>query len=155
MSKKVVDSVVFTNVAHVYLTDSDGGADVRESEEEDVGTVVVRGGKIICTGSKCLSADELRALGTETEVVDLEGGSILPGLTAYGSALGMGEIMAEPSTQDGEVADGLAANVAPVLANELIRAADGASFGTKDALYVTPPLLFPSFHLFPAGKIFH
>jgi hypothetical protein len=39
--------------------------------------------------------------------VDLEGGSLAPGLTRYGSPSGLSEILNEPSTNDGAVVDPL------------------------------------------------
>ena len=36
------------------------------------------------------------------EFVDLEGGSLAPGFTSYGSSLGLEEILFEPSTNDGD-----------------------------------------------------
>lgn len=135
MEKKLVNDVVFTNVSAVYLSDGDDVSErfSAQGEEEVVGVVVVRGGKVSCLGQRCLGdfgEGELKGI----EVVDLKGGALLPGLLSYGSPLGLVEITQEPSTQDGYVGEGLAFGVAEVLKDELIRASDGASFGTKDAL---------------------
>lgn len=116
----------------MYLSDGD---DVEErfagEGSEEIGVVVVEGGKVVCLGNKCLEDFEsMKGL----EVVDLKGGALMPGLLSYGSPLGLVEIVQEESTQDGYVGEGLAFGVADVLKDELIRAADGASFGTKDAL---------------------
>jgi len=127
-----VNDLIFTNVSKVYLSDGD---DVEErfsalGQREEVGVVVVKDGKVACLGKNCLEELELKGL----EVVDLKGGALLPGLVSYGSPLGLVEITQEESTQDGSVGEGLAFGVADVLKDELVRAADGASFGTKDAL---------------------
>ena len=101
---------------------------------------VVRGGKLVCVDSPS-SACVQSALSEEAdlELVDLEGGSISPGLTTVGSPLGLGEIFSEASTQDGTPADSLSSSI-PGLAggsNALIRAVDGLSFSTRHALYVS------------------
>ncbi|KAF7375144.1 Carbohydrate esterase family 9 protein [Mycena sanguinolenta] len=68
-------------------------------------------------------------------VVDLQGGSISPALVAGGSALGLQEIAAEPSTADGSVFDALSMEIPTILGLQIpIRAVDGLQFETRDAL---------------------
>jgi hypothetical protein len=59
-----------------------------------------------------------------------------PDLLFLSFSSGLVEIIAEKTTQDGEIADSLKQATIVALQDQLIRAADGASFGTKDALYV-------------------
>ena len=69
--------------------------------------------------------------GDVDEFVDLEGGSLAPGLTSYGSSLGLEEIIIEPSTNDGDVFDPLAdENLPSVLGKDtaIIRAVDDLQF---------------------------
>ena len=71
------------------------------------------------------------------EFVDLEGGSLAPGLTSYGSPLGLVEISLEPSTNDGVVLDPLVdGNLPSVLGKDtaIIRAVDGLQFQGRNTL---------------------
>jgi hypothetical protein len=97
-------------------------------------TVVVRGGRIACLAegdvfNVCQGFDH-------EDVVDLEGGSLAPGLTSFGSKLGLSEIQHEPSTMDGPVFDPLTMRVPDILGNVMIRAVDGLQFGGRHSLYV-------------------
>jgi hypothetical protein len=74
----------------------------------------------------------------DATVIDLEAGSISPGLVSFGSPLGLEHIQAEQSTTDGPVFDPLSRNGVPdILGGDgaIIRAADGLLFQTRDALY--------------------
>lgn len=99
-------------------------------------TVVVEQGQIVCTQT---SVDNCSAsLGEEETVIDLAGGAIEPGLTTYGSPLGLVEIRLEPSTNDGPVLDPLNDRDIPasVVGAGVIRAVDGLAFEGRGALYV-------------------
>ncbi|KAF5347941.1 hypothetical protein D9756_010123 [Leucocoprinus leucothites] len=83
-----------------------------EEEVEDAGSkdVYIHNGKIFCTtdtGSPCLSGSSILDVQDIKEVLDLRGGALLPGLTSFGSPLGLEEIAQEPSTNDGSVPDAL------------------------------------------------
>ena len=95
------------------------------------GVVGVQGGDIICvTAQQCRRFKSLA--GT---VVDLEGGSIQPGLVTYGSELGLQEIAMEKSTVDGLIFDPLTRDIPKVLGEDaIIRAADGLQYQTRNAL---------------------
>ncbi|KZV63157.1 carbohydrate esterase family 9 protein [Peniophora sp. CONT] len=130
------DIVVFSNVRSVVLPGAEG---VREaftaSADEEAGTAVVVDGRLACWGAtaKC---DTLIAATDDVQIVDLKGGSIAPGLTAFGSNLGLSEIQGEASTRDGYVYDPLHGNV-PAAAggnDALVRAVDGLQFGGRDEL---------------------
>lgn len=76
---------------------------------------------------------------SDTKVIDLEGGSISPGLVSFGSPLGLEYIAAEDSTNDSPIHDRLTEKGVPDMIGgdgAMIRAADGLLFQTRDALYV-------------------
>ncbi|KAJ7636949.1 carbohydrate esterase family 9 protein [Roridomyces roridus] len=120
-------AVVFRNVGSIYLKDSVGVKEVFVAESKG-GIVVVEEGQITCSGScpqALLRADAIH--------LDLEGGSISPGLTTYGSPLGLTHISGEPSTSDGPVFDPLNGPVPSIIDGTLIKAADGLVFTSRDA----------------------
>ena len=137
-------TVIFANVSSVLVrTDSAGNVGVKELGAPDGSRTgkmwaVVQGGRLICAdagSSKCVQS-ALRQNSWDVHVVDLEGGSIAPGLTTFGSPLGLEEISGEISTRDGTAPDGLTSSI-PGLAggsSALIRASDGLQFGTRHAL---------------------
>lgn len=105
-------------------------------------TVIVEQGQIICTegpAEDCFTRSLVD--GQEETVIDLDGGSIGPGLTTYGSPLGLVEIRLESSTNDGPVLDPLTDGDLPALIADagLIRAVDGLAFEGRGALYVISP----------------
>ncbi|KZT52269.1 hypothetical protein CALCODRAFT_476127 [Calocera cornea HHB12733] len=122
--------VLFTNVLSVWQHGASNELQEQVFDKQDpmiTGEVLVKNGNIVCTGSCAHIASSAR-------VVDLEGGSLAPGLTSYGSSLGLVEIVAEPSTNDGRAYD-LFGNLAPeVLGGKILRAVDGVQFGGKDLL---------------------
>ena len=71
-------------------------------------------------------------------IVDLEGGSIAQGLLSYGAPLGLEEITAEASTNDGVAPAPLIDSVPSLVGGDkyLARAIDGLKFETRDALSV-------------------
>lgn len=134
-------NVVFTNVRNVWTRDNTSETGISrifkgasDSSSTDTSVVVVENGQIKCTGSvsTCQTAD-LQGY----DAVDLEGGSLAPGLLTFGSPLGLAEIVAEPSTADGNVFDALVGPSPPsILGGEgsVIKASDGLVFTTRDAL---------------------
>ena len=70
-------------------------------------------------------------------MIDLQGGSIAPGLISYGTNLGLEEISAESTTSDGVAGDVLTGSIPGLLgADALVKAVDGLQFSTRNALYV-------------------
>ncbi|PPR01451.1 hypothetical protein CVT26_015084 [Gymnopilus dilepis] len=122
----------------VSETDEIAGEAV-DAEAKKVGrTVVIEDGNII--GAFPGSSDSASFL-DDMEVIDLQGGSIAPGLTSYGSPLGLVEIRLEPSTNDGNVIDPLVDDeVPPLLEGEfeddfgIVRALDGLAFEGRNPL---------------------
>jgi hypothetical protein len=129
--------IALLNVRDIWVRHGDGRI-TRASGAESVGnvTVVVRAGKIQCI-SPLHGACAAPIMAADTETIDLEGGSIAPGLTTFGSDLGLSEIMLEPSTNDGPVFDPLTMRVPTILGDAaVVRAVDGLQFGGRNALYV-------------------
>ena len=131
------EMVVFTNVKSVYTRTEDS---IRESffaqEPDSYGVAIVEKGVLKCFGSPLACNVDSLLQSTSIPVVDLEGGSLSPGLTTYGAPIGLEEINLEPSTRAGVVPDPLLGSVPKVVGGDgaLIRAVDGLQFGGRDAL---------------------
>lgn len=126
--KNVVEEVVFTNVRSVYEVNKEGRVSQTFGNvglQPGRANVVVRDAVVVCTGS-CRDFTS----GIEN-VVDLRGGSLIPGLVTYGGPLGVSEIGPEPSTNDGNGHDVLAGGVPVVLKGDLIRGVEALSLGQK------------------------
>lgn len=132
--KKVKGTIAFTNVREVLAKAPNVGIQSVFSSEgrQASGVVIVQDGKISCTGSAF--ACNLNDVSPEA-VIDLHGGSIAPGLTTYGSDLGLVEIGPESSTNDGTVYDPIKGE--PELLKDIeIKAVDGLAFGGRNTLCV-------------------
>ncbi|KAF8632752.1 hypothetical protein AX15_001695 [Amanita polypyramis BW_CC] len=139
------EAVRFERVRSAWVGDGDRGIvnvfdddqnTMRTAGEEDK-VVVIRDGKIDCVGQgrdSCKSVDMAKA--SEELVIDLNGGSLAPALTTFGSPLGLVEISLEPSTNDGKVLDPLTdGNLPNIISNgTIIRAIDGLQFAGRDTL---------------------
>ncbi|OBZ68134.1 hypothetical protein A0H81_11870 [Grifola frondosa] len=126
-------TVLFTNVKSAYSRVRGGVQEAFMAQEEDTGVVLVEDGSVKCTGTQksCLTS----ALAEDTEVVDVRGGSVAPGLVTFGAPLGLEEISSESSTNDGYVYDPLLQSIPAILGDgALIRAVDGLQFGGRDSL---------------------
>ena len=146
-SKAPSDTVVFTNVKSVFTRSSDKVQSTFTAQaSEALGVVVVRRGKIECAGSYTSCVESFVGMESPT-FVDLDGGSISPGLVSFGSPLGLDHIDQENSTRDGDVFDPLTTKVPKILGGEasIVRAIDGLQYTTRDALLVH---LLDSSHLF-------
>ncbi len=132
-AKSTTRSVVFTNVSDVIIRQ---GTEIQEllTTQSDEAVVVVEGGRIVCSGAR--SACVQSSAEEDIEYVNLHGGAIAPGLTTFGSPLGLEEIQGEASTSDGYVYDPLYQVVPGVVGGDgaVIRAADGLQFATREAL---------------------
>lgn len=90
------EDVVFTGVTNVRIPGL-----ASSSELKDPATVVVSQGKIVCAGS---CDNEIRiAAKNNARTVALQNGYLTRPLTAFGSGLGLQEIMQQPQTYDGRV----------------------------------------------------
>lgn len=150
--KRKKDAVVFVGVNEVMMKDATTGAiqATFSSRSGRAGTVVVEAGKITCTGD-CSSA--LREV-PEENIIDLAGGSIMPGLTTYGGGIGTVEIQGEPSTNDGATADLAQGKRPEFLEDVIIQAVDGVLFGGRNTLFVlsSPPSVYSITDIHLAGQ---
>jgi hypothetical protein len=130
--------VLFLNVKNVWEKDISEQKIVRRAVENlssgQYYSVLVADGKLECISPNCEGA----LVAGEYETIDLNGGSLNPGLLTYGSQAGLEEIRAEKSTNDGNVLQPLSDKLPSVLGGDssVIRAVDGLSFGGRDLLYV-------------------
>lgn len=139
LEAKKKDAVLFLNVKSVLAEDEELNILVEKplavDRERDGGVVAVRFGEIVCAGSMsdCQSALDRDA---DYEIVDLEGGTITPGLLSFGSPLGLSEIPSEASTSDGSIYDSLTNDMPALLGGveTIIRAVDGLIYSTRNAL---------------------
>ncbi|KAG9666925.1 amidohydrolase, partial [Aureobasidium melanogenum] len=90
--------VVFTGVTNIRIPGL-----TSSSELKGPATVVVSQGKIVCAGS--CDTEARTATKKNARTVALRNGYLTRPLTAFGSGLGLQEIMAQPQTHDGSVND--------------------------------------------------
>ncbi|KAJ8088290.1 hypothetical protein PM082_022362 [Marasmius tenuissimus] len=151
--KKTQGRVIFDNVESLYLRTGGKVVEAFRAETEGRRSVVIQDGKIHCVSGAGLGS--VRKFGTcssedlmdrpDVTRVDLDGGSMAPGLSTFGTPLGLRHIVVETSTGDGRV------NL-KVSGQDLIRTADGLFFQTRDALIayrsgVTTAITSPSLGL--------
>jgi hypothetical protein len=124
--------VVFHNISSMHFKHATGAAYGIDTQSfpNGSGVLVAEGGRIICAGDKSRCA-QLTSDADATSV-NLEGGSISPGLVSYGSLVGLGEITGEPSTMDGAVPDQLVDGVSGLLSGTVNHAIDGLQFESRD-----------------------
>ncbi|EIW82933.1 composite domain of metallo-dependent hydrolase [Coniophora puteana RWD-64-598 SS2] len=133
-ARTTAETVVFTNVGSVFVRNGGRIEEMIGLTDAEPGVVVVRKGSIVCQGSHITCASSTAAVAA-AEWLDLKGGSISPGLTSFGSPLGLQEIQGEASTYDGWVMDPLLDKIPTILAGAgPIHAVDGLQYGTRDAL---------------------
>ncbi|KAJ4472838.1 carbohydrate esterase family 9 protein [Lentinula edodes] len=133
--ESISDVVIFQNFDSLFL-DMGNGVEQIFIAENYVGEsqiAVVQNGKLACIGTTDVC---ITTVNVDSRTVDLQGGSLAPGLVSYGSPLGLVHIAGEESTQDGEVFDGLMDKLPTILGGNtaVIRAVDGLQFATRDAL---------------------
>ncbi|KAF7428612.1 hypothetical protein PC9H_007839 [Pleurotus ostreatus] len=136
-SKAKSDVVIFSNVSSLFVKSSGTIKQVfGTSAFGERGVAVVKGGKLICGGASSSCQKSIQAFGQSSETIDIEGGSIAPGLLTFGSPLGLREIAGEATTSDGVVGDPLGSGLPSLVGGEgaIIRAVDGLQFSTRDAL---------------------
>ncbi|CAG8532689.1 3998_t:CDS:10, partial [Paraglomus occultum] len=116
--ERVVSSVIIKNIGKIFV----GEESIMESTPTSSLTITVNEGRIMCIGPDCSTTNTIGY-----DVVDLQGGYILPGIIAAGSVLGLSEIEQERITQDGYV-DSFKSPDHP---ERIIRAVDGLKLGGK------------------------
>lgn len=135
---QVRDTVVFTNVSELWIRHPEHGivqqfnAGLVDFDSKDQ-VVVVDSGKVTCVGPSDSCA---RFMSPDSRHANLRGGVISPGLTSFGSTLGLQEIEQEASTGPGKPYDALVQDV-PGIAGDIggvVRASDALLFQTRNAL---------------------
>ena len=119
-----VSSVAFTNIKSVWSRDETGN--LKESLGNE-GVMHFVDGALACSSPSCPST-----FSDDTKIVDLEGGSMGPGLISFGSPLGLEEIEQEPSTRDGYAYGPFDKEF--TIVGDLARAADGLAFEGRSML---------------------
>ncbi|KAF9653278.1 carbohydrate esterase family 9 protein [Thelephora ganbajun] len=159
---RLTGDVLFMDVKNVYTP---VGSKIRHSRlfrsvvdgEVFPPSVLVQKGQITCIG-RC-TQEKVMARTQNVTVIDLEGGALGPGLVSFGAPLGLEEIQAEKSTNDGMVIDPLT-KVTPKILDDgeggVVRAVDGLSFMGRDTLLayrggVTTAISAPVSYGFLAG----
>ena len=125
LEPRSVQRAIFSNVSSLYVRSRDN-----VSVQERPGNVIVHDGRLVCLGECLRYLTDTK----HTEVIDLKGGHVVPGLTIYGPLLGLAEIRLEPSTTDGTVFNPLVKDPPAFLGDVLMRAIDGLQFGGRDTL---------------------
>ncbi|KAJ7888524.1 hypothetical protein B0H13DRAFT_2252760 [Mycena leptocephala] len=123
-------TVMFANVSRVWSR-----VHAARLSGEGPWRVLVHAGAIQCVALDGQTACMDAAAAGDVKIVDLQGGELAPGLTTFGSNLGLSEIKLEPSTEDGRVFDPLTMRVPSILGNTVVRAVDGLQFGGRNTLY--------------------
>jgi imidazolonepropionase-like amidohydrolase len=156
------DLVLFTGIKTVFARDSSSPHGIKATFSAagatGPGQILVRNGAVLCSAEELSCMDNLQEIGAIglPRVVDLKGGSIAPGLTSFGSPLGLEEIQSEMTAQDGFVGDSLSGSSSPILGDALVSAVDGLQFATRDAFLayragVTSAIVAPLHEKFYSG----
>jgi hypothetical protein len=135
---QVHETVVFTNVSELWVRHPEHGivqqfgAEFKELDPKDQ-VVVVNSGKVTCVGPSDSCAG---FMSSDSKRTNLRGGVISPGLTSFGSALGLQEIEQEASTGPGKPYDALIQDVPKIVGDigGVERASDALLFQTRSAL---------------------
>lgn len=115
-----VENLIFTGVSKILLGDDDdttAAAAANEAASSTPFNVVVTNGAISCVGTCAADLGSAATKGTKT--IHLTNGYLTPAFTAFGATLGLNEIDAEASTDDGDNTDVFS------------RAVDGLALATK------------------------
>lgn len=140
--KRLTGDVLFTNVTSVYTADDSGVTHSRLFSAVVDGKVffpsaLIQNGRVTCMG-RC-TRDNFTTPAENITVIDLEGGALGPGLVSFGAPLGLEEIQAEKSTNDGTMIDPLTVMTPKILDDGeggVISAVDGLAFMGRDTLWV-------------------
>jgi len=135
---QVHEAIVFTNVSELWVRHPERGivqqfnAGFKNFDPKDQ-VVVVNSGKISCVGPSDSCA---RFMSLDSKRTNLRGGVISPGLTSFGSTLGLQEIEQESSTGPGQPYDALIQDVPRIVGDVggVERASDALLFQTRSAL---------------------
>ena len=136
---RLTGDVLFVNVTNVYIQTGSNISHSRLFNAVVDGkvfppSVLVQEGRVICMG-RC--TQEIMTLVEDVTVIDLEGGALSPGLVSFGAPLGLEEIQAEKSTNDGTLIDPLTTVIPKILDDGeggVIKAVDGLAFMGRNTL---------------------
>ncbi|TKY87991.1 hypothetical protein EX895_003087 [Sporisorium graminicola] len=148
---------VFTNVSQRFFRRR--GSVSSETFAPSTGQIVVAGGKVLCSGETCSASV---CASPAVNIIDARGGAVLPGITSYGSNLGLTDIVSEPEASDGYTLDPVTSSNAIAQTSEYLRtwptarAVDGLQWGGHDlvrarASGVTRAIVFPQSDTFFSG----
>lgn len=136
--KKTKGTIAFVNVNELIEKDATGTVllSLRHdspSRTKGGGVIIIADGRIQCAGTSasCSNIKDIRA----ENIVDLQGGSIAPGLITFGAGIGLVEIEQEPGANDGTISDRITSTVPSILKDAEIHAFDGIAFAGRNTLY--------------------
>ncbi|CAG8803355.1 9629_t:CDS:10 [Gigaspora margarita] len=118
VKSRTTSSAILKNIDKIYVDKNH----TISSEEGNI-SIIVKDGIIECIGINCMIPNNISSY----EIIDLEGGYVLPGIIAVSPALGLAEIELESSTSDGQVVP--IRN--PYDTEDIIYAIDGLKLGGK------------------------
>ncbi|RIA84710.1 hypothetical protein C1645_783560 [Glomus cerebriforme] len=146
IKERTASSVIIKNIGKVFIDEDTiiESVSSNSSLNDKNISIIVKDGLVECIGTNCTNAIDT-ITNNSPEIIDLNGGYILPGMIAVGTSLGLVEIDAEVITSDG---------IAPIIVDpnsedRVIKAIDGLKLGGKhlNVAYkagvltsITPPL---------------
>lgn len=101
VAKTKVGSVAFSNVSQVYSLDGEKGARkiiAQSGNDAAPLSVLIAEGEVVCVAHDSSLCPNI---GSANRAINLNGGTLIPGAVAFGSPLGLADIMPEPSAGDG------------------------------------------------------
>ncbi|KAI8972060.1 hypothetical protein BDF20DRAFT_915791 [Mycotypha africana] len=119
--KAHVDSFVLRNISQIYMNSS---ITLHADKVGQSLTMIIVDGRISCAGIDC-DRDQVD-WPISSPVFEMEGAVILPGIISAGVPLGLMEIQAEDTTQDGYAKNDV---TDPNLSKNIVRAVDGLKLG--------------------------
>lgn len=123
--ERTASSVIIKNIGKVFI-DEDTIIESNSSLNDKNISIIVKDGLVECIGTNCTNTIDI-VTRNSPEVIDLNGGYILPGMIAVGTPLGLVEINQEAITSDG---------FAPIIVDldsehRVIKAIDGLKLDSK------------------------
>jgi imidazolonepropionase-like amidohydrolase len=123
--ERTASSVIIKNIGKVFV-DEDTIIESNSSLNDKNISIIVKDGFVECIGTNCTNTIDI-ITNNSPEVIDLNGGYILPGMIAVGTKLGLVEIGQEAITSDG---------FAPIITDpnsedKVIKAIDGLKLDSK------------------------
>ncbi|CAG8727104.1 2824_t:CDS:2, partial [Dentiscutata heterogama] len=118
VKSRTTSSIILKNIDRIYVDKNH----TYSSAEGNI-SIIVKDSIIECIGINCIIPNNLSSY----EIIDLNGGHVLPGIIAVGPALGLAQIETEFSANDGQV---IPINN-PYDVEDIIYAVDGLKLGGK------------------------